>query len=136
MQLTRRGEYALRSMVELAGLAGGDTLAHSHDVAANQEIPPKFLPQIINELSRAGLVETVRGAAGGIRLGRPADQISVADVLQAVEGALALNRCLMRDEPCERKAACPLACVWTKAQDALMAVLAGTTLAELVDQGV
>lgn len=132
MRLTRRGEYAIRAMLELAWAPDG-SLVKSQDVAARQEIPPKFLPQIVNELSRAGLIATVRGAAGGVRLARPASAITLAEVIRVVEGPLALNECLEDGEPCGRKESCPLAPVWSQAQQALLDVLDTTTLERLAE---
>lgn len=133
MRLTRRGEYALRAMLELAEGArrAEGALVRSQDIAEHQEIPPKFLPQIVNELSRAGFIATVRGASGGVRLARPASEITVAEVIETVEGPLALNECLLDQQPCRRKEGCALAPMWEKAQQALMGVLANTTLEEL-----
>lgn len=130
MRLTRRGEYAVRAMLELAWSSDG-SLVRSHDIAERQDIPPKFLPQIVNDLARAGLIATVRGAAGGVRLARPASGISVAEIVEVAEGPLALNECLLADDVCERKERCPVAPVWGKAQQALLDVLGSTTLEQL-----
>lgn len=134
MRLTRRGEYALRAAVDLAAATPG-ALVRSQDVAERQGIPPKFLPQIINTLARAGIVETVRGAAGGIRLKEPPREIAVCRVIEAVEGEWALNECLVAQEPCRRKEGCSLAPVWARAQQALTDVLCSTTLDQLAADG-
>jgi Rrf2 family protein len=86
VRVTAKVDYALRALVELAadgGTVKGDRLAQA------QAIPLKFLENILAELRRAGLVGSQRGAEGGYRLQKPADQISVADVIRAVEGPLA-----------------------------------------------
>ena len=130
MRLTRRGEYALRAVLELAMLEDG-SLARSHEIAESHDIPPKFLPQIVNALAHAGLVETVRGASGGIRLAKPACEITVGEIVEIIDGPVALNNCLIADKACSRSGDCPLAPVWERAQHAMMGVLQGTTLADL-----
>jgi Rrf2 family protein len=129
VKLTRRGEYALRAMIELSRNEDGG-LIRSQEVAARQEIPPKFLPQIINSLARAGMIETVRGASGGVRLARGSEQITLQEVIEAIEGPISLNHCVM-ETSCQRKEGCPLAPVWASAQGALTDVLASTTLASV-----
>jgi Rrf2 family transcriptional regulator, iron-sulfur cluster assembly transcription factor len=131
VKLTRRGEYALRAMLELSERDEGD-LVRSQEVAARQDIPPKFLPQIINSLARAGMIETVRGAAGGVRLARSSGEITLRDVIEAIEGPITLNHCCHEMKTCEReRRGCPLSPVWQQAQSALTDVLQATTLAQI-----
>src|SRR5579884_3902450 len=87
MHVTARGDYAVRAAVELAA-AGGQTRRVS-DIAASQDIPPRFLENILLALRRAGLVQSRRGADGGFRLARSPELITLANVLRAVEGPLA-----------------------------------------------
>ena len=87
MHVTARGDYAVRAAVELAA-AEGETRKVA-DIAAAQEIPARFLENILLALRRAGLVQSRRGADGGFRLARPPEPITLADVLRAVEGPLA-----------------------------------------------
>lgn len=130
MQLTRRGDYALRAMVCLAK-QGEDRFVLSREIAAEQDVPPKFLPQILVELSRAGLVYTVRGAQGGVRLSRPASSINVREVLEAVEGPLFLSRCLSQEEECQRSNACPIRPVWARTQQEILNLWEKISLEEL-----
>jgi Rrf2 family protein len=130
MRLTRRGEYALRAALDLASLEDGH-LARSQDIADRQDIPPKFLPQIINALARAEIIETVRGAAGGVRLARPAAEVTVGEIVEVIDGPVALNECVVAGRPCKRRKDCSLAPVWDRAQTAMMDVLMSTTLADL-----
>ena len=87
-----------------------------------------FLAKIFQSLAKAGLVESTRGAAGGVALGRPANEISLRDIVEAVEGPMALNDCLLSDDPCENAEDCPVAPVWREAQDRLLTVLQSATL--------
>lgn len=129
MQLTRREDYALRAMLYLA--KHEERFVLSKEVAVEQGIPPKFLPQILVGLSRAGLVQTVRGAQGGVRLSRPASQISISEILEAIEGPLLLSRCLSYKEECRLESACPIKPIWARTQKEILEVWQKTSLEEL-----
>lgn len=130
MQLTKRSDYALRAMLYLAK-QGEEKFILSKEIAAEQDIPPKFLPQILVELSRAGLVYTVRGAQGGVRLSRPASEISIKEILEAIEGPLLLSRCLSYKEECRLESACPIKPIWARTQKEILEVWQKTSLQEL-----
>jgi len=85
VRVSAKGEYAIRALLELA-LQGGDGLQPIQGIAARQGIPQRYLEQVLLQLKRAGLLESRRGSAGGYRLSRPTDQVTVGDVLRAVEG--------------------------------------------------
>ncbi len=87
MRLSAKADYAIRAAVELA--AGGEEHLKADRIAAAQDIPLRFLEHILLDLKHAQLVESRRGAEGGYRLARPADEVTLADVLRAVEGPLA-----------------------------------------------
>ena len=127
VRLTRAGEYAIRGMVYLASRPK-DTLTLISDIANAQDVSASFLAKIFQGLSKAGLVESQRGASGGVSLGRDAEEISLRHIIEAVEGPMALNRCLMTENPCENTATCLLSPVWKEAQDRLLEVLEGFTL--------
>lgn len=128
VRLTRAGEYAIRGMVYLSQQQSTDALTLIADIARTQKVSSSFLAKVFQSLSRAGLVESQRGAAGGVALGRPAHEISLRDIVEAVEGPVALNECLVSDDPCENAENCPLAPVWREAQKRLLTVLASATL--------
>ena len=96
MKVTARADYAVRAVVEL-GAADGK-LMKADLIAEAQGIPRHFLDNILNDLRRAGIVATQRGAEGGSRLARPADEITLADVMRAMEGPLAAVRDIRPDE--------------------------------------
>ena len=127
VRVTRAGEYAIRGMMYLAR-RGTDDLTLIGDIAKAEKLSSSFLAKIFQGLAKTGLVESHRGAAGGVSLGRPADEISLRDIIEAVEGPVALNRCLLEDDPCEKAANCPLAPVWREAQARLLGVLEDATL--------
>ncbi len=129
MRVTARGDYAVRAAVELAA-AEGDT-RKVFELAAAQDIPPRFLENILLALRRAGLVQSRRGAEGGFRLARPADQITVADVLRAVEGPLANVQGIPPDRVTYEGSALALRDVWVAVRASLRVVLERVTLAEV-----
>jgi Rrf2 family protein len=129
VRVTARGDYAVRAAVELAA-ADGDTRKVS-ELAAAQGIPPRFLENILLALRRAGLVQSRRGADGGFRLARPADQITLADVLRAVEGPLANVQGVAPDKVAYEGSALALRDVWVAVRASLRVVLERVTLAEV-----
>lgn len=134
MQLSRRGDYSVRAMLEIASLPPGAPAA-TRDVGERQGIPHVFLTKIISRLAQAGLLRAYRGASGGVMLARPADEISLREIIEAVEGPIRLNRCLISKDECAREADCPVHEVWCEAQEKLSSLLGGTKLSDLVRRG-
>jgi len=135
MELTRMGEYAIRGMVYLA-IYRDKKVVLLKDLCSSQETPRAFMIKIFQQLSKKGLVKSVRGSKGGYVLAKPANRISLREIIEGVEGPIFLNRCLIRKMGCDRSDKCPLHPVWKKAQDCLMAVLEEHNLAELSDHAV
>lgn len=137
MQLTRQGDYAVRAVLDLAIrdlYEGPGTLQASQQVAKRQGIPKAFLNKIIQALVRAGIIETLRGAAGGIRLARPAKEITLRQIVEAMEGTIALNRCLIGPLSCDRMQGCPVHPIWIRAQQAFLRELEQVTLEDIARQ--
>ncbi len=130
MQLTRKAEYAIRAMVDLATNYHRQPVM-SKDIAARQDIPEKFLVQIIPDLKNTGLIHTVRGNSGGIYLGKRPPEINLRQIVEAIEGPIAINHCLAGDDSCSRRPGCAIYKVWQKAQGQMLAVLESTSLATL-----
>jgi len=137
MRITAKVDYAVRAAAELAAAqaaAGGDRATMKGDaVARAQAIPLRFLEGILAELRRAGIVGSQRGADGGYWLARPAAEVSVADVIRAVEGPLADVHGTPPEEVDYTGPAQPLQRVWIATRVALREVLERTTLAEIAD---
>jgi Rrf2 family protein len=133
MRLTRAGEYAVRCVLHLASRGQG-TLCARRDVAERMDIPDQFLGKIAQQLARAGLIEIVQGARGGLRLVVPPDQVTLLDVVEAVIGEIFLNDCVMRPESCDRSHTCAVHCVWAKAKDQLRRTLEEATFAVLLKE--
>ncbi len=130
MRVSAKVDYGLRAMVELAAAPPG--FVTSAQLATAQDIPPKFLESILLQLRHAGLVTSQRGAEGGHRLARAADEISVADVIRALEGPIASVRGVRPDEVAYSGAAEGLKDVWLELRASMRGVLEGTTLADVV----
>ena len=129
MRVSAKVEYALRAMLELAS-AGG--LVKGEQLATAQSIPQKFLESILLDLRHAELVTSRRGVEGGYALAKPAAEISLADVIRAVEGPIATVRGVRPDEVRYEGAARALAPVWLDLRTAMCGVLEETTLADVV----
>ena len=130
MRVSAKVDYALRALLELAAAPPGPVKGER--LAAAQEIPPKFLENILTELRRAEIVASQRGVDGGYRLAKPASEISVADVVRALEGPIASVRGVRPDEIEYRGPARSLQPLWVELRAAMRGVLEGTTLADLV----
>jgi Rrf2 family transcriptional regulator, iron-sulfur cluster assembly transcription factor len=130
LQLTRGSEYAIRAMMYLAGRPAGE-VSSLRDVGREQNIPESFLAKIFQNLVHSGLVISQRGARGGFALARPGSQITVAQVVQAIDGPVSLNGCVLWPDTCERSASCAMHRVWISAQERMMGVLGDVTFADL-----
>ena len=129
MRISARADYAVRAAAELAAAGGGPVKGEA--LASAQGIPPKFLENILGDLRHARLVRSQRGAEGGYWLARPADEITVADIVRAVEGPLATVRGEPPEDVAYRGAAEPLQQVWIAVRKNLRAVLERVTLADV-----
>ena len=132
MEISRRTDYGVRVILDLASLPP-DGRASTQEIAARQSVPSPFLAKIIAQLSVAGFVSTHRGAGGGVALSRPASQISLLQVVEALEGPVRLNRCLIQPDACPRNGRCPVHEVLAQAQAELTSRLEGTTFEMLVE---
>lgn len=126
MQITRQADYALRAIYYLSRLEENKKAATGL-IAEDQNIPPSFLAKIISQLSLAGLIYTSRGAGGGVSLAKPANEISVLDVVEAIDGPVLLNECTEDSANCPFLESCPLQEVWCEARSDLVDKLSGAT---------
>jgi Rrf2 family protein len=129
VRVTARADYAVRAAVELAAAQGA--ARKGAELAEAQEIPPRFLENILIALRHAGLVQSRRGADGGFRLARPAEDITVADVLRAVEGPLANVQGVPPERVRYAGSAAALTDVWVAVRASLRVVLERVTLADI-----
>ena len=131
MQLTRGGEYAIRGMLYLARQPRGKKVMTS-TIARASDIPDSFLAKVLQILARAGIVESYRGTGGGFSLLKPVEEITLRQIVEAVEGDIALNECLVHKNACKRVGTCPVHKIWKEAQEQLLRVLDRANLADLV----
>ena len=133
MQITRQADYAVRAVLHLSKL-GNNQRAATSTVAEEQHIPPSFLAKIISQLSIAGLLHTSRGARGGVTLARDPKEITLLEVIEAIDGPIQLNECVGENGICSFGKDCPLRPVWCEAQDELVKRLRGTNFKQLMSQ--
>ncbi|NJC97281.1 MAG: Rrf2 family transcriptional regulator [Anaerolineales bacterium] len=131
MQITRQADYAVRAIMHLARVGNSERSATS-TIAKEQNIPPSFLAKIISQLSIAGLLHTSRGARGGVTLARDPKDITLLDVVEAIDGPIQLNECVGNDGVCTFDENCPVKPVWCDAQDELVRRLKGTNFADIL----
>ena len=137
MKLSQRGEYALRALLVM-GMNHGPGVIRIKDIAQQQNIPRRFLEQILNDLKSAGFVQSKRGVAGGYRLQRGPDQISLADIIRHLEGPLAPVGCVSVNYyqrcSCPDEDKCAIRSVMQEVRDAIVGVLEGVTVALMCDR--
>src|SRR5499427_5516056 len=137
MKLSLRGEYALRALLVL-GLNYGEAVTRIGTISEQQNIPKRFLEQILNDLKAAGLVQSRRGVAGGYRLARPPEKITLASVVRHIEGALAPVSCVSEKFyekcSCPDESRCAIRSVMKEIRAAVVQIAERVTVAELCER--
>jgi Rrf2 family protein len=137
MKLSLRGEYALRALLVL-GLDYGPSVVQIQTISRRQNIPKRFLEQILNDLKSAGFVQSKRGVAGGYRLARPPEEITLAAVVRHIEGPLAPVGCVSRHFykkcSCPDETRCAIRSVMKEIRDAIVEIAERVTIAELCER--
>ena len=132
MQITRQADYAVRAMVYLAQL-GAERRAATSQIAQEKQIPPSFLAKIVSQLSVAGLLQTSRGAHGGVSLARSPDEITLLDVVEAIDGPILLNECVSENGACVFGDSCSIRPIWCEAQKELVERLKSTNFSQFTN---
>jgi Rrf2 family transcriptional regulator, cysteine metabolism repressor len=150
MMFSTKAEYGVRVMVELArragesadagGAAGTGSVVPLAEIAEHDGLPLAYLEHLVARLRKAGLIDSRRGSRGGYMLARPAEQITTAEIVEALEGAIAPIECISQGPDgtvvCSRESdpdhACPTKLLWTKVRFSIVKALEDTTLADLV----
>ena len=104
------------------------------EISRAQKIPETFLAKIFQRLSKAGVLKSIRGSGGGFYLAKPPGKITMKEVIEVLEGPIAINRCLMRRGACDEEEECPLHEAWERAQQGLLKVLDSTTMEDLANR--
>jgi Rrf2 family protein len=132
LKVSQKLEYAMRAMIELAQRRDEGTLVPAREIAERQQIPLRFLEQQLGALSKAGLVESFRGAGGGCRLARSPEEITMAQIADAIEGQIFPMFCLEpSDHTCFADSNCGLQGFWADVAGAVQRVFQETTVADL-----
>lgn len=121
MEITRESDYAIRCVVYLAGRTHDIVMVD--EIARGMGIPKSFLAKILQKLTRAGLVKSYRGIKGGFQLARRPRDVTLLDVVEAIEGPIALNRCVVNKTACGRNAVCNVHHVWGEVRADFRAML-------------
>ena len=133
MVITRATEYAIRTVIFLAKQPHGEIVLKK-DICRTQDVTPAFLTKILQPLIKAGIVSSQRGVGGGFLLAREPQNINLLDLLEAEEGPLKLNHCLVEEGSCIRDAFCAAHQVWAEAQAEMIRVLKKYSIADLASQ--
>lgn len=133
MKLSTRGRYGIHAMYDLA-VHYGDGPQSIKCITERQGIPEAYLEQLIAILRREKLVSSVRGAQGGYQLSKTPAEISVGQVLRALEGGLNIVDCLEEEDHCGKACACPSRLVWVKLRDGVNAIVDSISLQDMIDE--
>ena len=137
MKLSQRGHYALRALIVL-GLNYGDSVVRIQTISTAQNIPKRFLEQILNDLKSAGFLESKRGIAGGYRLKLPPEKINLAEIVRLIEGPLAPVSCVSERFyercSCPSEEKCGIRSIMKEVREAIVKVLETVTLAQLCER--
>ena len=130
LRISRKIDYGLRAMIYLASISA-EAVVPFREVARQMGIPEDFLAKILKTLVDHGLVKSARGPHGGYALARAASDISFLEMIEAVEGPIAINVCLDGDDPCKKSEFCTMVDVWRTGQEKMLEVYRETKLASL-----
>ena len=131
LELTKRADYAIRAVLALSRAADGERLSVRR-IATDERVPGRFLPQVMGDLVRAGLVEGTVGRSGGYWLAKPSSEISLLEVVEAVEGDSRRRVCILRGGPCALAGVCDVHAVFAAAQEDVLGRLRGTTVEAVI----
>jgi Rrf2 family transcriptional regulator, iron-sulfur cluster assembly transcription factor len=130
MELTRKGEYAIRGIIYLAQQPYGK-MALISEIAVAAQVPQTFLAKIFQSFAKLGIVNSYRGTGGGFTLARAAGKITLREVVEAIEGPILPNRCLVDTGACERDVTCNVHDVWREVQLKVFDILDSVTIEQL-----
>lgn len=133
VKLSTKGRYGARAMLDVA-LQGNRRLAHLKDIAERQQISRKYLDHIVDRLEASGLLRTVRGAGGGVALAKPPSEITLLDILRALEGPLSFVECVEHPQICSRSGHCATRDFWQELGELVTGFLASVTLEDVCNR--
>ncbi|QEN09373.1 Rrf2 family transcriptional regulator [Oceanispirochaeta crateris] len=133
MRITTKGRYAIRAIINMALNAGNKPISIK-SISNSEELSPIFLEQIFTKLKKAGIAESVRGASGGFRIARELNEITVLDVLEAVEEGVELAPCTTPEGTCGRSADCAISAFWSDTEEMIRDQLRNQTIQTILDK--
>ena len=133
MRITTKGRYAIRAIVNMAKNKENKPISIK-SISNSEELSPIFLEQIFTKLKKAGITESIRGASGGFRLAKDLDQITVLDVLEAVEEGVSLAPCTAGEGVCDRSVDCGLANFWYETEEGIRDQLKVKSIQSIMDK--
>lgn len=135
LQISRRADYAVRIMLELGERAGEEVRVSASELSEKTEVPKAFLHKIIADLVKSGLVRTYKGPTGGFTLARSTTDINMLHIIEAVDGPICLNACLLGPSECPRDQGCPAHTFWGRLQAIVIQEMKTATLDRLIIEG-
>lgn len=129
MKLTRETDYAMRAVLQLT--CATEMTLTAEDLSVRSGVPREFMKKILTRLVRTGIVRSERGSCGGVTLARSPEELTILEILVAIEGPLRLNRCLEAPPACPHVGSCAMQAVWVRAQRAVEEILSGATFADM-----
>jgi Rrf2 family transcriptional regulator, cysteine metabolism repressor len=133
MKVSKKGDYGVRALVELAHHYGEGPIQSAH-IASAQEVPEPYLDQLLTTLRRAGFIRSVRGPRGGHALVQDPAEVRLSSVMVALEGSLSPSGCVDDPESCTRTGGCVQRGVWERVRDATQEILDSVTIGDLAEQ--
>ncbi len=133
MQLTRGVDYGLQGLLHLARQPEGK-LVMAGEIASAEDMPEYFFSKIFQNLAKTGLVNSFRGSSGGFSLAKSPEEITMLEVVEALEGPISLSKCVNAPETCDKSDTCPFRSYWKEAQEVLVSMLGKHTLANALSE--
>lgn len=130
MRITNQSEYAIRAVLEIA--RNPESVYTPNSLYEKISVPKTFLAKILQKLAKKGILSSTRGATGGFKLKKNISELTLVDIIEAVDGEIALNKCLIDGHKCSRESSCPIHPIWAEAQDVLKKTLSQKTFAQIV----
>lgn len=134
MKLSTKGRYGLRALIDLALYSDNEEAVSIQSISERQHISDSYLEQLMRKLKKEGLIQSVRGAQGGYRLAKPAEEISVGDVLRALEGNLDAVSCNANTEGCEGADLCVTKYVWARINESITQAVDSISIEQLLEE--
>ncbi|MCX7770654.1 MAG: Rrf2 family transcriptional regulator [Proteobacteria bacterium] len=132
MRITNAAEYAIRAVLKMA--MEPDRVYTATELFVDIEAPQKFLSKILQKLAQKKILSSTRGIKGGFKIKKPIDTLTLFDIIEAIDGPMALNKCLLDGFDCSREKYCPVHLIWEEAQLQLKKILTQKSIKDIVNE--